>query len=231
MTRTTVIIMTEALANRELIRLLSWMSPSFPVGAFAYSNGLEGAVHQGRVSNAKELEDWLTDLLAFGAAWNDAVLFCQSWRRARDGDDLDGMADLGEALASSAGRHLETMTQGAAFLEAASAWPHPVGERLPHACPLPVAVGAMCGAHDVPLAAALSAYLHAFVSNLVQAGLRLMEFGQNDAVRLLALLEPQIERTAERAARSSLDDLGGPTMLAEIAAMKHETQYSRLFRS
>ncbi|MCP4318133.1 MAG: urease accessory protein UreF [Hyphomicrobiales bacterium] len=223
--------MTDALTSQSLIRLMSWLSPSFPVGAFAYSNGLESAVNDRRVTTAKELEDWLTDLLTFGAAWNDAVLFCESWRRAQDGGDLREVAMLVEALASSAERHLETMAQGAAFLEAAAAWPHPVAERLPRDCPFPVAVGAICGAHNVPLEAALVAYLHAFVSNLIQAGLRLMELGQKDGVRLLAVIEPHIERIAERAAGSGLDDLGGPTILAEIVAMKHETQYSRLFRS
>lgn len=225
------ITMTDGLDGQSLIRLMSWMSPSFPVGAFAYSNGLEAAVESGLVSDACGLQDWLTDLLEFGTAWNDAVLFAESWRRAGSGGDLADLAALGEALAGSAGRHLETMNQGAAFLEAASAWPHPVTQRLGPDCPLPVAVGATCAAHRMPLKPALAAFLHAFVSNLTQAGLRLMQLGQNDGVHLLARLEPQVERAAERAAAAGLDDLGGPTMLAEIMAMKHETQYSRLFRS
>ncbi|MEX3010210.1 urease accessory protein UreF [Hoeflea sp. TYP-13] len=223
--------MTDALTNRALIRLMSWMSPSFPVGAFSYSSGLERAVHDGLVSNATDLEGWLRDLLSIGSAWNDAVLFGESWRRARDDGDLAEVAALGEALASSAERQLETMNQGTAFLEAAAAWPHPVHDRLGQSCPLPVAVGAIAGAHDIGLEAALSAFLHAFCSNLIQAGLRLMQLGQKDGVEVQAALEPAIELTAKRAAGKSLDDLGSATILADIVSMNHETQYSRLFRS
>ncbi|MDA4847262.1 urease accessory protein UreF [Hoeflea poritis] len=223
--------MTEALSNPALLRLLSWMSPSFPVGAYAYSHGLERAVHDGMVANAGQLEDWLCDLVTVGSAWNDAVLFAESWRRAADDGQLDELAELAEALAGSSERHLETVKQGDAFLEAAAAWPSPVLGRLGRQCPLPVAVGALASAHDIPLAAALTAYLHAFTANLVQAGLRLMALGQKDGIQVLAALEATIVRTADRAAGTTLDDLGGATILAEIAAMNHETQYSRIFRS
>ena len=226
-----IITMADTLTGQKLLRLMSWMSPSFPVGAFAYSNGLEAAVHHGLVSDAAGLQDWLEDLLAFGTAWNDAVLFAESWRRVSSGATPAELSELGEALASSAGRHLETTKQGAAFLKAASAWPHPVTDSLGEDCPLPVAAGAVCAAHRLPLQASLAGYLHAFTANLVQAGLRLMQLGQEDGVRLLAQLETKIEQACERASVSGLDDLGGPTVLAEIMAMKHETQYSRIFRS
>ncbi len=231
MRRVTDITMTDQLETSALVRLMSWMSPSFPVGAFAYSNGLEAAVSQGLVSDAEDLRDWLEDLLNFGAAWNDAVLFAESWRRAGNGSDLTELAELAEALASSSGRHLETMKQGQAFLQAASAWPHPALDDLGDTCALPVASGALCGGHRIPLDAALPAALHAFASNLVQAGMRLLQLGQQDAVVLLAGLEPAIGHTAERAARSDLDDLGTPALLADIMAMQQETLYSRLFRS
>ncbi len=231
MRRVTAITMTDRLDTSALIRLISWMSPSFPVGAFAYSNGLEAAVARGLVSDDADLQEWLEDLLQFGAAWNDAVLFAESWRRANHGGDLVELAALAEALASSAGRHLETMNQGQAFLQAAAAWPHPVLDKFGGTGALPVASGALCGAHAIPLEAALPATLHAFVSNLIQAGMRLLQLGQQDAVALLARLEPAIQRSAERAARSGLDDLGTPALLADIMAMQQETQYSRLFRT
>jgi len=225
------ITMTDRLDTDVLLRLMSWMSPAFPTGAFAYSNGLEAAAHASLVSDAGDLQDWLEDLLGFGAAWNDAVLFAESWRRAGTGGDLADLVDLAEALAASSGRHLETMKQGSAFLEAATAWPHPAMVGLGDSCALPVASGALCGAHGIPLDAALTAMLHATVSNLIQAGLRLLQLGQQDAVTLLARLGPQIRDAAKRAARSDLDDLGTPAMLADIMAMQHETLYSRLFRS
>ena len=137
----------------------------------------------------------------------------------------------GEALATSSERHLETVKQGTAFLEAASAWPSPVLGRLCKECPCrspPALWRAPTASRFRP---PLAAYLHAFTANLVQAGLRLMALGQADGVRVLAALETAIAKTAQRAADATLDDLGGATVLAEIAAMNHETQYSRLFRS
>ncbi|TIO73692.1 MAG: urease accessory protein UreF [Mesorhizobium sp.] len=226
---TTTITMTEP--GIALLRLMAWLSPSFPVGGFSYSHGLERAVHDGQVANRENLAGWLETLVEMGSGWNDAVLFAESWRRARDGGDLAEVAALAEALAGSQERHMETMLQGAAFLKAASAWPCPALERLPADCPYGVAVGAVAGSNGISLADALSAFLQAFFSNLVQAAIRLGVVGQVDAMALLAGFETLALATAARAANSSLDDLGGSAFMSDIVAMKHETQYSRLFRS
>ncbi|MDG4882263.1 urease accessory protein UreF [Mesorhizobium sp. WSM4884] len=223
--------MAERPAGAALLRLMAWLSPSFPVGGFSYSHGLERAVHDGLIADSKDLAAWLETLVEMGSGWNDAVLFAESWRRARDGGDLTEAAALAEALAGSRERHLETMLQGTAFLKAASAWPCRALERLPADCPYCVAVGAVAGSHGIGLAEALSAFLQAFFSNLVQAAIRLGVAGQADAVALLAGFESLALSAAARAANSSLDDLGGSAFISDIMAMKHETQYSRLFRS
>ncbi|WP_192253705.1 urease accessory protein UreF [Mesorhizobium silamurunense] len=227
----TTITMIEQPSGIALLRLMAWLSPSFPVGGFSYSHGLERAVHDGLVADRQDLAAWLETLVEMGSGWNDAVLFAESWRRAHDGGDLHEVAALAEALAGSQERHLETMLQGAAFLKAASAWPCPALDRLPADCAYCVAVGAVAGSHGIGLADALSAFLQAFFSNLVQAAIRLGVVGQTDAVELLAGFEALTITTAARAAKSSLDDLGGSTFMSDIMAMKHETQYSRLFRS
>jgi urease accessory protein len=229
MDTTTTITMIE---NLSLLRLMTWMSPAFPVGAFSYSHGVEHAIHQGLIHDRQSLEDWLTDLLIDGSAWNDAVLFAQSHQLAAKGEDsFVGLSDLAEALAGSRERHMETMLQGEAFLAAARAWPHRVFQGLPEQIASPVAVGAVSAAHGIELEAALCAYLHGFVSNLIQGAVRLVPLGQRDGVAVLAGLEEQIRRCAERAAISSLDDLGTCAILSDIMAMRHETQYSRIFRS
>jgi urease accessory protein len=214
-----------------LLRLMIWLSPAFPVGGFSYSHGLEQAVHEQRLGDAASLEDWLAQLVEIGSGWNDAVLFAESWRRARDGGDLAEIAELGEALAGSAERHRESMLQGTAFLKAIIAWPHAAIARLPADCPYCVAIGAVAGAHGVALPHALGAFLQAFASNLVQAAIRLNVIGQSDAVAIVARLEPLLLATAQRAAASSLDDLGTATVLSDIVAARHETLYSRIFRS
>lgn len=228
---TTTIIMTERLPGVALLRLMAWLSPSFPVGGFSYSHGIERAAQNGPIVGREDLADWLETLVGAGSGWNDAVLFAESWRRARDGDDLNELVELAEGLAGSRERHMEAMLQGAAFLKAASAWPSQVPERLPADCPYCVAVGAMAGGDGIELRDALCAFLQAFLSNLVQAAIRLGVVGQVDATLLLAGFESLVVDTAGRAAVSTLDDLGGAAFMSDIMAMKHETQYSRLFRS
>lgn len=223
--------MTDQPSNIALLRLMAWLSPAFPVGGFAYSHGLERAVHDGLVADAGSLASWLETLVEMGSGWNDAVLLSESWRRARNAGDLDEVAALAEALAGSRERHTETMLQGPAFLKAATAWPNPVLERLPAECAYCVAVGAIAGGNGIALQDALSAFLQAFFSNLSQAAIRLGVIGQSEATTLLAGFEPLALSTADRASRSTLDDLGGCAFVSDIMAMRHETQYSRLFRS
>jgi len=224
-------IMTDQPSNIALLRLMAWLSPSFPVGGFSYSHGLERAVHDGVITDSESLAAWLETLVEMGSSWNDAVLFAESWRRARHAGDLDEIAALAEALAGSRERHTETMLQGAAFLKAAAAWPCQVLQRLPAECAYCVAVGAVAGGHGISLQDALSAFLQTFFSNLVQASIRLSVVGQTGATALLAGFEPLALSTAARAAGSTLGDLGGCAFISDIMAMKHETQYSRLFRS
>ena len=123
------------------------------------------------------------------------------------------------------------MLQGAAFIAAACAWPHPVLDRLPPDCPYSVAAGAILGAHGVPLETALAAWLQAFSMNLVQAGIRLGVTGQQGAMAAVAAQCRGWRARARRADNSTLDDLGSATILSDIVAMKHEVQHSRLFRS
>ncbi|OYR10360.1 urease accessory protein UreF [Brucella grignonensis] len=225
----TTTIMTDQ--NTALLRLMAWLSPVFPVGSFSYSNGLERAVHDDLVTDVESLQAWLQSLVIYGSGWNDAVLFAESWRQAVSGGDLSEVTELAAALAGSRERYMETMLQGAAFLIAAKSWDHAVFERLPSECAYPVAVGAVAGAHGIPLTSALSAYLQAYCINLLQASIRLSVTGQSGVTALMAALETILITTAARAAHSTLDELGSATFLADITAMKHETQHSRLFRS
>ena len=217
--------------TRNLLRLMTWLSPTFPVGGFNYSHGLEQAVAQGLVTDAGALQDWISVLLSQGSAWNDAVLLAEAWRVADKGADLAEVAALAEALSGSAERYLETVNQGTAFLAASRAWPLPVHDELAGDVAWPVAVGAVAGASAVPLESTLAAFLHAYAANQVQAALRLMPLGQEAGVAVLAALEPEIGAAAGRAARSTLDDLGAAALNAEIAAMNHETLTTRIFRT
>jgi urease accessory protein len=218
--------------------LLVWLSPAFPVGAFAYSHGLEWAQEAGDVTDAAGLQAWLADLLEHGAARNDAVLFVVAHRALAAADDaaLAEAAEIALALASSEERRLETVTQGDAFLiAAAKSWPCAALERLRAAWPgpaaYPVAVAAAAQGHGIAAAEALPAFLLGLVSNLVSAAVRLGIVGQTDGQRVIAALVPAVTALAAELRDATLDDLGGAAFRSDLAALRHETQYTRLFRS
>ena len=224
--------------ERALYRLMTWLTPTFPVGAFSYSHGLEWVIEQGTVRDAASLRDWITDLLEVGSGRNDALLCAEAWRRANSEDwpGLAELAELGLALAPSAERHLETRMQGRAFAGTiASSWSCAAMTRLLEASGgevgYPVAVGTAAAGHGLALPETVGAYLHAFVSTLISVGMRLIPLGQTDGQRLLAMLETPVAKTAAHAISGSIEDLGAATLLADIASMNHETQYTRLFRS
>jgi urease accessory protein len=224
-----------SISARSLLRLMVWLSPAFPVGGYSFSHGLEWVVGQGEVADASSLAAWVEDVLQHGAGRSDAIFLAETWRAVDkdDGGRSKEVAELAAALAPSAERRLETLAQGTAFLGAVRAvWPQRrldvlgVGEVA-----FPVAVGAAAAAHGLPLLPTAEAFCQAFAANLVSAGVRLIPLGQTDGLRVLAQVQPSIPGLVGGALDASLDDVGGATIAADIASMRHETQYTRLFRS
>ena len=221
-----------------LYRLMTWLSPAFPVGAFSYSSGIEWAVEAGDVSDAETLRGWLAAMLTDGAGFCDGVFLAHAHRAVEAGDQgaLRDVAELAAAFVPSRERQLETSAQGRAFIMAAhAAWSSPELEQALAHCEdmlvYPVAVGVVAAAHGIALQPTQHAFLHAVVSNWISAGSRLIPLGQTDSQRVLAALEHVVAATAGRAARAALDDLGSATFRADLASLRHETQYTRLFRS
>lgn len=213
-----------------LLRLMSWLSPVFPIGGFAYSAGLEQAVQSGRVTNGAALSDWIRVQITQGPLWNDAVILTEAHRVAEDRETLADLSELCLALCMGQERLDEMLNQGTSFFDAVSHWVET--GRLPgRGAPLPVALGAAAGLERIDPRLTASAYLHAFVSNQLQCAIRLSVVGQDGAARLLAGLEPVIGETAARAAFATLDDLGGAAFIADSASMTHETLQPRLFLS
>lgn len=218
--------------------LAIWMSPMFPVGAFAYSQGLEWAFEAGDLPDAAALQDWLEILLRRGAPRNDAILLAEAYRAAaaRDEATLAETGELALALANSRERHLETTTQGGAFLLAIEkSWPSAALDLLDRSSgteiAYPVAVGVAAAGHGLALLATLEMTLLGNLSNLVSAALRLGAIGQTDGQKILAALLPAVMAVAQDCAQATLDDLGSSAFRADLASLRHETQYTRLFRS
>ncbi len=228
-------------SSSALYRLLTWLSPAYPVGAFAYSQGLETAIARGLVTDCAATQDWIEDSLRSGSLWSDAVIFARAHEaaRERDGPDNPTLAEINLfALAFQPARELreETLALGSAFLRTTQqAWPcdalRLVEEALGSETAYPLAVASAAAGHGIAAEPALEAWLHAGVSNLISAAIRLVPLGQSEGQSLLAGLEPVIAETAARAAETRLDDLTTNNLMAEICAMAHETQHTRLFRS
>ncbi len=231
----------EQLDPAALYRLMAWLSPGFPVGGYTYSHGLEYAVEAGLVHDGLSLEGWIEAILRHGAGIVDAGLLGATWEAVRDGDNaaLCDVAARACAWRATAETAAESLDQGRAFVNAVAAgWPDPRRDaalaRLAAAgialayC---VAVGLAAACAGIPLGAVVRAYLQAFAASLVSAGVRLVPLGQSEGVRLTARLEAAVADSATLAQTGPLADLGTSAWMTEWTSMRHEDQYTRLFRS
>lgn len=225
--------------NRALFNLMSWMSPSYPIGAYTYSHGIEFAVEEGLIKSLEYLVPWIADILEHGSGASDSILLSAAYRATQEQDieALKEISEIGHAFSSTKEIALETTQQGRAFVRV-------IKDVSPEARTLnalqdiwdgplihPVAVGIVAAEHGVPLKETLTAYLHGFVSNLVSAAVRLVPLGQTDGQRAIAALADEVDDACRRAMEASLDELGSATLMVDWCSASHETQYTRLFRS
>jgi urease accessory protein len=222
----------------SLYRLMTWLSPQFPVGSYTYSHGIEQAVEAGYIVNATTALAWIEDIVAHGAGRSDAVVLHQAHVAAgqEKWDLLASVAELAAAFQPASELALESHAQGRAFLDTVhKAWECPALAALHKIWPgpyaYPVVVGVAAAGHGIPAVPATQAYLHGLAGNLVSACIRLVPLGQSDGQRLIAALEPLVGQVAGQAGCASLEDLGSAVAMSDICAMRHETQYTRLFRS
>jgi len=222
--------------DEDLYRLMSWLSPAFPVGAYSFSHGLESAVENHLTADADSSLEWITDLITHGDGQADLVFLIAAWQAAHDAERLQEIHELALAFQPAAEILLETTAQGQAFLKtAAAAWPcasianlQQVADDAPA---YPVAVGVVARGHGVALQATATAYAHAFIANLVSAAQRLIPLGQTDAQKITAALLARTADAVSKAFATPLQRVTSSCIMADIAAMRHETQYTRLFRS
>lgn len=227
------------MASDALYRLLAWLSPAYPVGAFSYSHGVETAVEEGLIKDRASLVDWLDSVLRRGTGAVDGALFAAGWRAGAQADwsAFDAVAERAAAWRGTSEMALESRQQGGSFLSITrTAWPHPaldeVHQRLDGELALPVAVALAAAVHGIALEQALAGYLHAFAANLISAALRAVPLGQTDGQIALAALEATVhDATRAAVAVESLDEVGTATPLLDWCSLRHETQYTRLFRS
>ncbi|MEM6851900.1 MAG: urease accessory UreF family protein [Pseudomonadota bacterium] len=233
---------TAGMGAEPWLQLMTWLSPSFPVGAYTYSHGLEYAVETGVVTDEPSLENWVRTIAELGAGRVDAALLAAAWRaaEARDAGALQEALDVARAFRGAAELALEATAQGRAFWDAMAA-AHPAPDALAWVAaetdaardgpPYPFAVGAAAALAGAPLPSVATAYLHAFAANIISAGVRLIPLGQTAGVRILASVNAEAAAWAAAAIAEPLEEVGSAAFFVELCSIKHETQHTRLFRS
>lgn len=212
--------------DADILTLTQWLSPAYPVGSFAYSHGLEWTIECGDVTNAANTGNWIAEVIEHGSGRNDCVFLAAAYR-AITPERLTEIDQTARAFCPSSERLMETHLLGEAFCGVTSdVWALDMG-----ALTYPVAIGHAAKVQVLPLGLTAQMYLQAFMANLVACATRLVPLGQTDGQRLIRDLTPLCQRVATGAIEADLDDLGSTTFLSDIASMKHETQYSRMFRT
>lgn len=232
-------------SDAGLYRLMSWLSPSFPVGAYSYSHGIEYAYEAGDVVDLLSLQIWIEGILMFGSGRTDAILFRAGWEAVTQKDEalLKWAIETAATLRATKEMALENSAQGAAFVQTLkNSWPYAgldqldqLQSELIRPTSYPVAVGVASALSEIELEKALGAYQHAFISNLVSAGVRMIPLGQTAGQQIISALEGPVISSAYSIATKPLDDLqaniGSAAVMVDWSSMKHETQYTRIFRS
>lgn len=207
----------------KFMTVMQWMSPAFPIGAFAYSHGLEWAIDKGHVNNGEKLQKWITDLLEYGSLRTDAISISLILR----GHDFKKMNELSMALCPARERLLETKLQGSAFAKIIEdVWQQDIGELS-----LPVAVALAAKNQSIEQDLILPAYLQAFCSNFISVAIRLIPIGQTEGQRIMFELSSTISDLVQSASESEIDDLNSACFFSDVSAMEHEHLQPRIFKT
>ncbi|HLF23850.1 MAG TPA: urease accessory protein UreF [Burkholderiales bacterium] len=222
--------------NGALLRLLQLASPSLPVGAYSYSEGLEFAVEQRAVADAATLQKWLEDALQYGGVRVEAAVLVRAYdaRIADKGGAVCYWNEWLTAARESEEIRMQNHEMGRALfklLVELDPPPRDVVPLLTGQCNFAVAFAVAAAHWGIARDAAVTGYLQTWTANIVGAGVKLIPLGQTAGQRLLWDLRRAIEATAGAAATIEDDDLAVSNWGQALASMQHETQYSRLFRS
>lgn len=223
-------------ASQPLLKLLQLASPALPVGAFSYSEGLETLVHYHQITQAAELHHWLTQELDHGVIALEAAVAGRVWKSVQE-QDLTSSHYWNQWL--SALRDTEEMRnqswQMGRSLQRLLSDLDPAIQPLLEACGDPcnfATAFAIAAAHwSIDRRTAILGYLHSWVSNQINAGVKLIPLGQTTGQQLLLKLLPTIEQAADQALNRLDEEMVCCGWGVAIASMNHETLYSRLFRS
>jgi urease accessory protein len=221
-----------------LVRLLRLASPALPVGAFAYSQGLETAIAQGWVHDEASIGDWICDVLEFNLARFEAPVL-HSLMLAWAANDLEEVRRLNDwflAARETAEFRAETAQMGYALRQLFEATREFNADelaalRVVEPVAFPTAFAFAAARWEIAVPDALSAYLFAWAENQVNAAMKVMRLGHVGAQRILARVSARLRALVGRAIGSVGEEMSNFTPVLAIAGAVHEMQDSRVFRS
>lgn len=228
-------IITTMNTEHAHLRLWQLISPTLPVGAYAYSAGLEYAVERGWVRDEASAREWIGGQLGHSLSSLDVPVFARLYRAWQD-DDEHALAQWNRFLLAareSGELRSEDLQLGTALaqllpeigIEEARAWRAPIQAAY-------ATLFALAAARwRIPLATAAQGYLWAWCENQVAAAVKLVPLGQTAGQRLLSALAAALPDAVARGLSLADDDIGALAPAVALASARHETQYSRLFRS
>ena len=201
--------------------LTQWLSPSYPIGAYNFSQGLEYAVKASLVYNEETLTDWLSENLERGYFWNDAIFLKLSFFIETD-DQLEKLVELINAFSTSKARLDEQILQGKAFSKVT-----PNSKDAPY----PISLGISAKNYDMNIEEVIPLYLQSCLSNIISVAQRLLPIGQTEAVKILRDLFPKIEEVSKLVLRSSEADILSSCYLTDSCSIFQETIDGKIFKS
>ncbi len=201
--------------------LLSWFSPSFPIGSFNFSHGLEAAIEYAFVYDKISLEKWIKHLIVNGAGKTDSILLANAY----NGEEVN---ELAFALCPSKQRWLETLNLGKAFCKNIKEnWSYKIDKNLAY----PIAIGKAGLYFKIPLDKLLIAFLQSFVSNLINVGVKHIPLGQSEGQKILINFLPAIKKQANNYKIAKVSNLGSSAFLSDLSSMYHETLNNRIYQT
>jgi urease accessory protein len=217
---------TMTTSTESLARLLQLASPALPVGAYSYSGGLEAAVEEGIVRDAASAERWIGDVLEHAVAQMEAPVL---WRMMRDPAGMNDWNEFFLAGRETAELRAETVQMGYSLARLLADLG--VGKIVLEEPSFPAAFAFAVQAWKIDPLAALQAYLWTWLENQAMAAVKSVPLGQTDAQAMLLRLGGKLATIAQRAAVMREEELMNFAPGLAILSARHETQYSRLFRS
>ena len=220
------------LTDNNLLKLMTWNSPNFPIGSFVYSHGLEYSVEIGLVNDQPSLVNWIEGIILFGSGRVDASLLKAAYTafEKENYSLLNKIVERADTQKSTKEFSLESKTQGSAFLKTLIKI-CPNLEKIKREPAFPVSFGVACSIFNIPMRQSILVFLNSIVSNLVSAGIRLIPLGQIAGQKSIISLEEVIIKATSKAMKRYIEDFGSAALIVDWTSMKHETQYTRLFRS